>query len=169
MTSSVDFAATFARLAAEGAREETVSIGGVDVRMVRVAGGGEGRWDHHDHSAETVVVWSGDFTVEFRDHTLELGAGQCCVVPVNAEHRGTSRGGAEVVLFQTRRPHSGRAPGIGKQERRLSGSPFDGPEGGPKAERAECPDSGPSHPPRLSGRPHSENSLPGRCTPRKPR
>ena len=68
--------------------------------MVRVAGGGEGRWDSHSHSAETVVVWSGDFTVEFRDHALTLSAGQCCVVPAGAEHRGTSRNGAEVVLFQ---------------------------------------------------------------------
>ncbi|HJS85436.1 MAG TPA: cupin domain-containing protein [Acetobacteraceae bacterium] len=99
-TDPIDFAAVFARLAAEGCREETTHLGGVDVRLVRVAGGGEGRWDHHDHSTETVVVWSGDFTVEFRDRTLRLGPGQCCVVPVNAEHRGTSRNGAEVVLFQ---------------------------------------------------------------------
>jgi mannose-6-phosphate isomerase-like protein (cupin superfamily) len=29
-----------------------------------------------------------------------LTAGQCCVVPVGAEHRGTSPTGAEVVLFK---------------------------------------------------------------------
>ena len=100
----IDFAAAFARLAAEGHREETTPLGGVDVRLVRVAGGGEGRWDRHDHSTETVVVWSGDFAVAFRDRTLQLGAGQCCVVPVGSEHRGTSRGGAEVILFQSSLP-----------------------------------------------------------------
>ena len=68
--------------------------------MVRVAGGGEGRWDSHSHSAETVIVWSGDFVVEFRDHTLTLSPGQCCVVPAGAEHRGTSRNGAEVRAVQ---------------------------------------------------------------------
>jgi mannose-6-phosphate isomerase-like protein (cupin superfamily) len=99
-TDPIDFASAFARLAAEGRREETTELGGVNVRLVRVPGGGEGRWDHHDHTTETVVVWSGDFSVEFRDGTLRLGPGQCCVVPVNAEHRGTSQGGAEVVLFQ---------------------------------------------------------------------
>lgn len=103
-TDPIDFAAAFARLAAEGLREETTQIGGVDVRLVRVTGGGEGRWDRHDHSTETEVVWSGDFTVEFRDRTLRLGAGQCCVVPVDYEHRGTSRAGAEVVLFQSSLP-----------------------------------------------------------------
>ena len=99
-TGPTDFTEVFARLAAAQQREETVSLGGVNVRMVRVAGGGEGRWDSHSHSAETVVVWSGDFVVEFRDHTLTLAPGQCCGVPAGAKHRGTSRNGAEVVLFQ---------------------------------------------------------------------
>lgn len=98
-TGPADFTEVFARLAASQAREETMTLGGVNVRTVRVPGGGEGRWDSHGHTAETVVVWSGDFTVEFRDHTLRLSPGQCCVVPVGAEHRGTSRNGAEVVLF----------------------------------------------------------------------
>lgn len=98
-TGPTDFAEVFARLQATGGREETAVLGGMKIRTVRVAGGDEGRWDSHAHTSETVVVWSGDFTVEFRDHTLSLGTGQCCVVPVGAEHRGTSRAGAEVVLF----------------------------------------------------------------------
>ena len=100
MSQSTDFAETFGRLARDGLQEETTRLGGVNVRLVRVAGGGEGQWGQHADTTETVVVWSGDFTVDFRDHSLTLGAGQCCVVPVGAEHRGTSKGGAEVVLFQ---------------------------------------------------------------------
>ena len=100
MDQVADFGAVFARLAAEAKPEQTFPMGGVNVRLVRVAGGGAGRWDSHAATAETVVVWSGDFRVEFRDGTLDLEAGQCCVVPAGAEHRGTSRGGAEVVLFQ---------------------------------------------------------------------
>ena len=95
----LDFAEEFRRLAAAGERESTTPLGGVAVRLVRVAGGGESRWDSHDHSAETAIVWSGDFKVELRDHVVELSPGQCCVVPVNAEHRGTSKGGAEIILF----------------------------------------------------------------------
>ena len=100
MNGPVDFAQVFARLARGEQREEAFELGGVAVRLVRVAGGGEGRWDSHPHSTETVIVWSGDFLVEFRDETLSLGPGACCVVPVEAEHRGTSRHGAEVILFQ---------------------------------------------------------------------
>ncbi len=95
----LDFAQEFARLAGEGQRESTTELGGIKIRLVRVAGGGEGRWDSHAGSAETAIVWSGDFSVEFRDGTVKLGPGQCCVVPAGAEHRGTSKGGAEIVLF----------------------------------------------------------------------
>jgi mannose-6-phosphate isomerase-like protein (cupin superfamily) len=100
MNQAADFAEIFSRLAREERSEESVRLGGVNIRPVKVKGGGEGRWDHHARTTETVVVWSGDFTVEFRDHTLHLSSGQCCVVPVGAEHRGMSKAGAEVVLFQ---------------------------------------------------------------------
>ena len=100
MNQATDFAEVFSRLKNEGRTEETTQLGGVNVRLVRVKGGGEGQWGSHDDTTETVVVWSGDFTVEFRDHTLHLSSGQCCVVPVSAEHRGTSKAGADVVLFQ---------------------------------------------------------------------
>ncbi len=100
MDQAVDFAEIFGRLASEARSEETAQLGGVTIRAVRIKSGGEGRWDHHDSTTETVVVWSGDFTVEFRDHVVELSSGQCCVVPIGAEHRGTSKAGAEVILFQ---------------------------------------------------------------------
>lgn len=55
-TGPIDFAQVFGRLAAGGQAEETIALGGVNVRMVRVAGGGGGRWDRHAGTAETVVV-----------------------------------------------------------------------------------------------------------------
>ena len=96
---SIDFAAEFDRLEREGQRESTMRQGAMAIRLVRVAGGGEGRWDSHAGTAETVVVWRGDFTVEFREAALRLGPGQCCVVPARAEHRGTSQTGADVILI----------------------------------------------------------------------
>ena len=100
MNGMLDFGEIFGRLAREASGETRVELGGMSVRLVRVAGGGAGQWDRHDRTAETVVVWSGDFRVAFRDHELDLAAGQCCVVPAGAEHRGTSTAGAEVILFQ---------------------------------------------------------------------
>lgn len=99
-TNPIDLAAGFAALAASGETERTVTEGGVAARLVRVAGGGPGRWDAHPNTTEIAIVHSGDFTVAFRDRTVHLSAGQCCVVPAGAEHRGTSERGAEVALFQ---------------------------------------------------------------------
>jgi len=96
----VDFPASFAALAAAGQREQTTEIGGINVRLVRVPAGSQGTWDRHDDSTETVVVWSGDFTVDFRDASLPLTAGQCCVVPVATDHKARSVAGAEVVLYR---------------------------------------------------------------------
>ena len=96
-----DFAKEFGRLADAGEKESTRELGGVAVRLVRLAGGTEGRWDSHGHTAETAILWSGDFSVEFRDRTLHLKPGQCCVVPLGAEHRGRTKDGAEVVLLTT--------------------------------------------------------------------
>jgi mannose-6-phosphate isomerase-like protein (cupin superfamily) len=101
MNSALDFAAIFKQLAGEGNREHHALLAGVDVRLVRVEGSAQGQWDHHDDSTETVIVWSGTFEVAFRDHTLSLRSGQCCVVPRGAEHMGTSSTGAEVVLFKS--------------------------------------------------------------------
>ncbi len=100
MEGVLDFGAVFERLAAGGERQHRAVLGGVEVRLVRVEGGAPGRWDRHDDTAETVVVWSGSFDVAYRDRTVSLGAGQCCVVPAGVDHRGTSPAGAEVVLFQ---------------------------------------------------------------------
>lgn len=100
MNQATDFTEVFGRLDRDGQSEEAAQLGGVNIRLVRVKGGGEGRWDRHDRTTETVVVWTGDFSVEFLDRTLHLSGGQCCVVPVGAEHRGTSKAGAEVILFQ---------------------------------------------------------------------
>ena len=96
----VDLKATFDWLRANDERERTFPLGDVYVRLVRVVAGGEGRWDSHQDGPETVVVSDGTFKVEFRDRTLVLTAGQCCVVPSGADHRGTSPTGADVVLFR---------------------------------------------------------------------
>lgn len=100
MNQALDFSEIFQCLEKDGRSEETAHLGGVDIRFVRVNGGGKGRWDRHSQTFETVLIWTGEFTVEFRDHTLRLSRGQCCVVPAGVEHRGTSTTGAEVVLFQ---------------------------------------------------------------------
>ncbi len=101
MDQILDFGAVFKHLAETGERQHHAVVGGIDIRLIRVEGGGAGRWDRHGDTPETVLVWSGAFDVAFREHTLSLRAGQCCVVPIGAEHQGTSPTGAEVILFKS--------------------------------------------------------------------
>jgi mannose-6-phosphate isomerase-like protein (cupin superfamily) len=95
----VDFAREFSALSESGQKEKTITVGGMNVRFVRLAAGTGGEWGSHDGTAETAIVWSGDFTVEFRDTTLQLAPGQCCVVAPGAEHKGSTQGGAEIILL----------------------------------------------------------------------
>lgn len=97
--SGFDFAREFGRLAGANERESRQKLGGVAVRLVRLPRGAQGPWDSHADTAETAILWSGDFSVELRDRTLRLEPGQCCVVPRGAEHRGSTEGGAELILL----------------------------------------------------------------------
>jgi mannose-6-phosphate isomerase-like protein (cupin superfamily) len=100
MDAVLDFSAIFEDLVAKDEQQHHTFQGGVDIRLVRVQAASAGRWDRHADTTETVVVWSGVFDVAFRDHSVSLSAGQCCVIPLGAEHCGTSSAGAEVVLFK---------------------------------------------------------------------
>jgi mannose-6-phosphate isomerase-like protein (cupin superfamily) len=100
MGAVLDFSAIFRELTAKGEPEHHAVQGGVDIRLVCVQAGESGRWDRHNDTTETVVVWSGVFDVAFRDRSVSLSAGQCCVIPLGAEHSGTSAAGAQIVLFR---------------------------------------------------------------------
>ncbi len=47
-----------------------------------------------------ILVWRGSFRVEFRDHVVELGPGECLVVPRGIEHRTAADEEAHIVLFE---------------------------------------------------------------------
>ena len=61
---------------------------------------GNGNWHSHATVPETVLVWEGQFRVEYRDEAIDLTAGQVCVIPPGREHRGVSDAGAAIVLLQ---------------------------------------------------------------------
>lgn len=57
-------------------------------------------WHVHDDVDELFLVWRGRFRVEFRDRTVELGAGEMLVVPKGVEHRTAADQEAEVLIFE---------------------------------------------------------------------
>ena len=57
-------------------------------------------WHHHDNEDEMFLVWRGQMSIEFRDHRVDLRAGEFYVVPRGVEHRTMAESEAEVMIFE---------------------------------------------------------------------
>ena len=57
-------------------------------------------WHAHEHEDELFLVVRGRFRMEFRDHAVELSAGELLVVPRGVEHRPVADEEVEVLLFE---------------------------------------------------------------------
>jgi mannose-6-phosphate isomerase-like protein (cupin superfamily) len=80
-------------------RPKTIAaLNGQEVKVVKVKG--EFPWHHHADEDEFFMVWKGTFRVEFRDHTVTLGPGECVVVPRGTEHRTCADEEACILCFE---------------------------------------------------------------------
>jgi mannose-6-phosphate isomerase-like protein (cupin superfamily) len=74
------------------------SLNGQEVKLVKFCG--TFPWHVHENEDEMFLVWNGSMTVEFRDRSVELKAGELCVVPRGVEHRTMAETEAEVLVFE---------------------------------------------------------------------
>lgn len=68
------------------------------VRLVKLQG--EFVWHSHADEDEMFLVHKGRLTMQFRDHTVELEAGDFIIVPRGVEHCPRADEEAHVVLFE---------------------------------------------------------------------
>ena len=73
-------------------------LNGQEVKLVKVEG--EFPWHYHEREDEFFLVWKGRFRVEFRDRIIDLGPGECTVVPRGVEHRTCADAEAHVLCFE---------------------------------------------------------------------
>jgi len=73
-------------------------LNGQEVKLVKFQG--TFPWHHHQSEDEMFLVWKGEMTIEFRDHSVSLKAGELCVVPRGVEHRTMAENEAEVLVFE---------------------------------------------------------------------
>ena len=73
-------------------------LNGQEIKLIKVQG--EFPWHAHGDEDEFFLVWKGQFRVEFRDRVLEMGPGDCCVVPRGVEHRTAADQEAEILCFE---------------------------------------------------------------------
>ncbi len=95
---AIDLAEGFASFTEPWRPRIAAQMNGQDVRLVKTKG--VFPWHRHPDADEMFLVFRGRFRVEFRDHVVELGAGQMVVVPRGVEHRTASEEEAEVLIFE---------------------------------------------------------------------
>ncbi len=94
----IDLDEKFALFAEHWQPKIIATANGQEIKIVKVQG--EFPWHRHDNADEFFMVWKGLFRVEFRDRTVELGPGECVVVPRGVEHRTCADNEAEIILIE---------------------------------------------------------------------
>ena len=74
------------------------TVNGQEVKLVKFSGSFD--WHSHADADEMFVVLKGSFTMEFRDHSVELSVGQMIVVPRGVEHRPVAEAECSVMLVE---------------------------------------------------------------------
>lgn len=73
-------------------------LNGQHVKLVKFQG--EFVWHKHDNEDEMFYVLKGEFKMEFRDKTIEMGENEFIVVPRSVEHRPVAENEVSVMLFE---------------------------------------------------------------------
>jgi mannose-6-phosphate isomerase-like protein (cupin superfamily) len=100
----VDLVASFARISEHWRPKVIAELNGQEVKLVKILG--EFVWHHHDHEDELFLIHRGHLRMEFRDRVVELGPGQCLVVPRGVEHRPVAAEEVELILFEPAGVHN---------------------------------------------------------------
>lgn len=98
MTARINLNEKFGRFQEHWRPRIIAALNGQEIKIVKVQG--EFPWHHHEAEDEFFMVWKGRFRVEFRDHVVEMGPGECVLVPRGVEHRTCADEEAEVLLFE---------------------------------------------------------------------
>jgi mannose-6-phosphate isomerase-like protein (cupin superfamily) len=88
----------FARISEHWRPKVIAELNGQEVKVVKVQG--EFIWHHHEAEDELFLVHRGLLRIEFRDRIVELGPGECLVVPRGVEHRPVAVEEVEMMLFE---------------------------------------------------------------------
>ena len=74
------------------------ALNGQEVKLAKFIGAFE--WHRHPDEDEMFLVLKGSFTMEFRDHSVELNEGQMLVVPKGVEHRPVAEEECSVMMVE---------------------------------------------------------------------
>tara|TARA_B100000902_G_scaffold177793_1_gene171202 strand:- start:7346 stop:7705 length:360 start_codon:yes stop_codon:yes gene_type:complete len=70
------------------------------IKLVKIQG--EFVWHEHENTDELFLVIEGKMKIEFEDHTMNLEAGEMCVVPKGVRHKPMADNECKVMLIEPR-------------------------------------------------------------------
>jgi quercetin dioxygenase-like cupin family protein len=106
----VNLAEKFAKLSTHWDPKIIGVLNGQHVKLVKFKG--PFVWHHHDNEDELFLVVRGNFTMHFRDRSLDLNAGELVIVPHGIEHCPEAEHEVEVLLCEpVSTVNTGSAPG----------------------------------------------------------
>ena len=73
-------------------------LNGQQVKLAKLYG--EFIWHHHDQEDEMFLVVEGRLSMEFRDRSVIVEAGEFIIVPRGVEHRPNAEEEVQVMLFE---------------------------------------------------------------------
>ncbi len=96
---AIDILAQFDRVTDYWSPKVIAQVNDQYVKVARLVG----ELDWHHHAAEDELFWvlRGRLRLELRDRVVELGPGQCCVVPRGVEHHPVAEEECWIVLVET--------------------------------------------------------------------
>ena len=94
----IDLARALARINEHYSPRIIAGLNGQEVKLAKLLGPFD--WHAHHDADELFLVVEGSFTMEFRDHSVELHQGQVLVVPRGVEHRPVAEKECSVLLFE---------------------------------------------------------------------
>jgi mannose-6-phosphate isomerase-like protein (cupin superfamily) len=89
---------TLARITEHWRPKVIGELNGQEVKLVKFQG--TFVWHHHEREDELFLGIRGRFRIEFRDRAVEVGPGECVIVPHGVEHRTVADEEAHVLLFE---------------------------------------------------------------------
>lgn len=73
-------------------------LNGQYVKLAKIKG--EFVWHSHQNEDEMFMALKGEFTMEFRNHSVQIQEGECIVVTKGVEHRPVAEVECEIMLFE---------------------------------------------------------------------
>jgi len=98
MSDKINLDAKFSLFSEHWRPKVVAALNGQEIKLVKVKG--EFPWHTHAAEDEFFLVWKGVFRVEYRDHVVEMRAGEACTVPRGIEHRTCADEEAEILCFE---------------------------------------------------------------------